>query len=163
MNWEAIGAIGEVLGAFAVVATLLYLALQVRHAKTATTDATRLNRANGVQAMLLAMSTDDALRSSVNKAMNSEAYINELSNRLGISADEAERVEMYASYWFWLHWGQYASSTSEKDINELRNLVSTFYRFPYMQACWELSPAGRTILDPDFVDFVGNVLADKNH
>ena len=69
MNWEAIGAIGEVLGAFAVVATLLYLALQVRHAKTATTDAIRLNRANGVQAMLLAMSTDDALRSSVNKAM----------------------------------------------------------------------------------------------
>ena len=163
MNWEAIGAIGEVLGAFAVVATLLYLALQVRHAKTATTDATRLNRANGVQAMLLAMSTDDALRSSVNKAMNSEAYINELSNRLGISADEAERVEMYASYWFWLHWSQYASSTSAKDISELKNLVNTFYRFPFMEACWELSPAGKQILDPDFVAFVDNVLAEKNH
>ena len=31
MNWEAIGAIGEILGAIAVVATLGYLAIQIRH------------------------------------------------------------------------------------------------------------------------------------
>ena len=31
MNWEAIGAIGEVIGALAVVASLIYLAGQVRH------------------------------------------------------------------------------------------------------------------------------------
>jgi len=30
MNWEAIGALGEVVGAAAVVLTLLYLARQVR-------------------------------------------------------------------------------------------------------------------------------------
>ena len=30
MNWEAIGAIGEVIGAFAVVITLLYLSVQIR-------------------------------------------------------------------------------------------------------------------------------------
>ena len=30
MNWEAIGAVGEVLGAAAVVATLLYLAKEIR-------------------------------------------------------------------------------------------------------------------------------------
>ena len=33
MNWEAIGAIGERVGAFAVFATLVYLAVQVRHSK----------------------------------------------------------------------------------------------------------------------------------
>ena len=31
MNWEAIGAIGEVIGAVAVVVTLVYLAAQIRH------------------------------------------------------------------------------------------------------------------------------------
>ena len=31
MNWEAIGAIGEAIGAIAVVASLIYLAMQVRH------------------------------------------------------------------------------------------------------------------------------------
>ena len=30
MNWEAIGAIGEIIGAIAVLATLLYLAQQIR-------------------------------------------------------------------------------------------------------------------------------------
>ena len=31
MNWEAIGAVGEILAALAVVATLAYLAKQIRH------------------------------------------------------------------------------------------------------------------------------------
>ena len=30
MNWESIGAIGEVLGAIGVIATLLYLSVQIR-------------------------------------------------------------------------------------------------------------------------------------
>lgn len=30
MNWEAIGAIGEIMGALAVVSTLLYLSVQIR-------------------------------------------------------------------------------------------------------------------------------------
>ena len=30
MNWEAIGAVGEIIGAFAVVASLVYLAVQIR-------------------------------------------------------------------------------------------------------------------------------------
>lgn len=43
MNWEAIGAVGEIVGAAAVVVTLIYLAGQVRHATKAT-------QAAGVQA-----------------------------------------------------------------------------------------------------------------
>ena len=31
MNWEAIGAVGEIMGALAVVGTLGYLAIQIRH------------------------------------------------------------------------------------------------------------------------------------
>jgi len=41
MNWEAIGAIAEALGAMAVVATLIYLALQIRQNTQATRSATR--------------------------------------------------------------------------------------------------------------------------
>ncbi len=36
MNWDAIGAIGEIVGAGAVVATLAYLAVQTRRARMAT-------------------------------------------------------------------------------------------------------------------------------
>jgi hypothetical protein len=34
MNWEAIGAIGELVGGIAVIVTLIYLAIQVRQSKT---------------------------------------------------------------------------------------------------------------------------------
>jgi len=39
MNWDALGAIGEVVGAFAVVATLVYLAFQIKQSTAATTSA----------------------------------------------------------------------------------------------------------------------------
>ena len=48
MNWEAIGALGETLGAILVLATLVYLANQVRYAKNAAADANRIARARGV-------------------------------------------------------------------------------------------------------------------
>jgi len=41
MNWDAIGAIAELVGAIAVVGTLFYLAVQVRHSKDATEANTR--------------------------------------------------------------------------------------------------------------------------
>ena len=34
MNWEALGAISETLGAFGVIVTLIYLAIQVKHSKS---------------------------------------------------------------------------------------------------------------------------------
>lgn len=41
MDWNAIGAMGEILGAIAVVATLGYLAVQTRHSVAATQASTR--------------------------------------------------------------------------------------------------------------------------
>lgn len=41
MNWEAIGAIGEVGGAIGVVATLVYLSIQIRHSAAVTRAQTR--------------------------------------------------------------------------------------------------------------------------
>lgn len=52
MNWDAIGAIGEIVGAAAVVLTLGYLAMQIRHSERATTDSNRMARYNGVREWL---------------------------------------------------------------------------------------------------------------
>ena len=57
MNWEAIGAIGEITGAAAVVASLAYLAVQIKHnsqllKRAATADAVSSFR--GFSALLLA-------------------------------------------------------------------------------------------------------------
>ena len=46
MNWDAIGAIGEILGAIAVVETLFYLTRQIH-------DSTNMARANLSKDLLL--------------------------------------------------------------------------------------------------------------
>jgi len=58
MNWEAIGALGEVVGAGAVVVTLIYLAGQVRHA-TRAAQAAAVQTASALdQEFLLAIGQD---------------------------------------------------------------------------------------------------------
>ena len=53
LNWEAIGAIGEIGGAIAVVVTLAYLALQVRESRKATLADVYQTRAHSRGAPLL--------------------------------------------------------------------------------------------------------------
>ena len=43
MNWEAVGAVGEVLGAIGVIATLGYLAIQIRHSNALARAQSRQN------------------------------------------------------------------------------------------------------------------------
>ena len=50
MNWEAIGAVGEVTGAIAVVITLVYLAIQIKSNATMTKAAIKEQRTAGFNA-----------------------------------------------------------------------------------------------------------------
>lgn len=48
MNWEAVGAIGEIVGAAAVVVTLVFLAAQIRLSARATQESNKLERAAAI-------------------------------------------------------------------------------------------------------------------
>ena len=159
MNWEAIGALGEIVGALAVVLTLAYLAIQVRHAKEAPADTNRLERSKGVRDMMLASAADSGLRENLTKGLQLSDYYNEIASNLNMSSDEAASFDWAMLYWFWLHWGQYASTTKESDVEELRNVISGFYRNPGVRVCWEKSPWARPVLEKDFVNFVDEILA----
>ena len=159
MNWEAIGALGEIVGALAVVLTLAYLAIQVRHAKEAAADTNRRERSKGGRDMMLASAADSGLRENLTKGLQLSDYYNEIASNLNMSSDEAASFDWAMLYWFWLHWGQYASTTKESDVEELRNVISGFYRNPGVRVCWEKSPWARPVLEKDFVNFVDEILA----
>ena len=61
MDWNALGAIGEVGGAIGVIATLLYLSLQIRGSTKATESQVHVNLSSEMERLAVAMSTDDAL------------------------------------------------------------------------------------------------------
>ena len=46
MNWDAIGAIAETLGAVGVIASLVYLAEQIRHSRAQMSQNTKAVRAS---------------------------------------------------------------------------------------------------------------------
>ena len=80
MNWEAIGAVGEVGGAIAVVATLVYLSLQIRNGTKATESEVHASLASEIQRMLVAAAQDESLVDAILVAQQND----ELSDSQGL-------------------------------------------------------------------------------
>jgi hypothetical protein len=160
LDWDAIGAIGEILGAAAVVATLVYLAIQVRYAKNAAADVNRLSRAVGIREMLAQQMTDSELSDAWIRAEGSVGNYQALADKLGLNEREALKVGWHCQSWWWLHWGQWASITTENDLGELKHLISEFYSVPPMSIVWTESKDVR-LLDSRFIAFVNNAVLEK--
>lgn len=109
MNWDAIGAVGVILGALAVVITLVYLALQILHAKATAADANRLARASGTHTAALTTAMDGEVQQALIKSIGASEYYEGFAQDFGLTYDEAGRADIWNVSWFWLHWGQYRS------------------------------------------------------
>ena len=160
MNWDAIGAIGEILGALAVVLTLAYLAAQIRHARLGAADASRQGRAIGVREILVATAADPELSRLWCKGIQQEAAYKILAEEWGMSAEEAQKLDLVCISWMWLHWGQWASIKTQDDLAEIEHIISEFYSMPPMSVSWQNSPY-IAMLDERFVDFVNEALEGK--
>ena len=162
MDWEAIGAIGEIVGATAVVVTLGYLATQIRYAKIATSDSNRLVRASGVREMYLAQAQDPSLAASL-AAFDpvADAYYRAYAEEFGTTVEQAICTDSQNHYYFWLHWGQFASLKTTADEEELRNVARGYYAVPYVKYSWEKGPYAKTLLEPRFVDFIDQALTEN--
>ena len=160
MNWDAVGAIGETVGALAVVITLAYVAVQIRVSRSVAADANRLNRTNGVRDWCLAVSGNDQMLSALIKGHRMEGYFEAFGKEFELSPEEAARLDFMHQYFFWLHYGQYASTNDEKSTDELRKLAKTFYNIPSIRYSWENSPYGKTFLEPNFVTFIDEIAGE---
>ncbi len=67
MNWDAIGAIGEILGAIAVLGTLIYLAAQIRQNTAAVTTATYESMVSGITDVNLVVVGNPEVTSILNR------------------------------------------------------------------------------------------------
>lgn len=154
------GAIGEVVGAVAVVITLAYLATQIRYARLAASDASRQSRAHGVREILLTVINNREFREAWARSdPETDALMATIRDSLGVSADDASVVWYGCCAWAYVHWAQYRSMKSPEDERELENLVSAFYARPPMAPVWKHSELLRAMLDPEFVAWVDRILA----
>jgi len=104
MDWNAVGAVGEVAGAIAVLVTLVYLATQVRHSSQQTRLALSQARTEANRALISLGLEDKILEAHIKADM---AFAPEplgpmqmLMSKAALSREEATRVFMvFLSYW----------------------------------------------------------------
>ena len=81
MNWDAVGAVAEILGSLTVIGTIFYLAIQVGHA-TAVAKATTQQSTAQMSADVMALTLDSQILSSASRkaTVGEELNPDELSN-----------------------------------------------------------------------------------
>lgn len=168
MNWEAIGAAGEVLGAVAVFVTLVYLATQIRHAKDesrralsqARTEANRELIALGLEDKILEahIKADIAFESEPSGAAQM------LMSEAGLSREEATRVLMvYLAYWnYVVQIVPVAESLGESERKLFDRFIRNRFRssgtYGRIYQFW----TRKENVQPEVVTYVDNILREQS-
>ena len=141
MNWEAIGAIGEILGAIAVVATLGYLAVQVR-------QSSRLAKADMTKDLFLAS------RSAILDIAASERLTKTYAEIRGVDTEFIERYTFYSSFFrlYELQFRIAAQDLLDENIGQsYERIIKMFAGTQHFDAYWAV--AEREFSD-EFADYV---------
>jgi hypothetical protein len=172
MNWEAIGAIAELLGAIGVIASLVYLATQIRHGQEQMSQNTRALQAGAYQ----------QFEESVYRKVMDDLAIPGLERiiRLGMAdIEQLSEEDMFR----WSHWifmrlrafdnswifmrlrafdnshYQFRMGMQDEDRWQIsRRDMETFFQMPGVVQWWKATPS---TLSPDFVALVEEILGEE--
>jgi len=150
MNWEAIGAVAEILGALAVVGSLLYLAVQVRHSANATQAASRYATAQLTTDILVATTSDAELASILRRGQNDPD---------SLSDDEGFRFDilLYAIFdqWETMFSQLQRGAFSEEDWEKYdTTIIGMYFAQPGTQRFWETASDAYSTSFREYVDQV---------
>ena len=159
MDWDAIGAVGEIVGAFAVFVTLIYLASQIRYARLTAMDSNRSHRVEAIRDINGLVATSAEVRAAWNKAIG-PAYRQlhtDIADSMDLSFDEASLIITQGANWGFTHWAQWRSLKSPSDEKELVNIVRAWYGENPMKALIA-HPGFRAYFDEEFVHWLDKTL-----
>ncbi|MFT7470155.1 MAG: hypothetical protein ACI8XU_000043 [Kiritimatiellia bacterium] len=154
MNWEAIGAIGEIVGATGVIVTLIYLAVQIRQNTSATN---RTNVRNVLE------SNNSALSSLLDESV-SEIFVRGLKSLEGLN--EVERYRFDNAFYQWVGSCEQAfidkreGTFSADSIVVYENAIVGYLLTPGGKQWWE---ERQVWFSPPFRDDVNRLCADPTN
>ncbi len=152
MNWEAIGAIGEFVGALAVVLTLGYLALQVRQNTTGMRVAAKLEITKQFADYTDLLLLNPELLELNTKAMQGARLEGELEQA------QFNILLVRASWYFSSMFFQYRAQTlSQEEWHESQVLIDMYCSSPGYREYWEENSYR---FSPDFVDYIEERMAE---
>ena len=131
MNWDAIGAVGEILGAFAVFVSLGYLAIQLRRSSVATQHASQNAFIGDYNRLLENLFTNSELVDLLRKS---------LSNFDELSGNERERFHAFASAQHLATFNMYLQVQAKQFDRRIADPLIRFFagltKTPNMNAWW---------------------------
>jgi hypothetical protein len=147
VNWDAIGAIAEAIGAAGVIASLLYLASQVRGS----------TRASAVDAKLQSTRLlTDLLDSWIQAPELTDLHLRGLADLDSLSKEEYYRFSNLCLKAFWFfsaaHFQFRTRTLSESEWYENKIALHFWLRGPGLQAWW--AKFGRASFGPEFRGFI---------
>ena len=163
MNWDAIGAIAELLGAVGVIASLVYLATQIRQSREQMSQNTRALRAGSYQ------QGSDTLQEAVMTAWNGPALEEAVQLGLRDSGDLSEEDAYRFNHWMTnmllgyenVHY-QYRAGMLDEDRWRLRrSQLGITFSNPATASWWEKTPKKVEMFGPEFVALVEEILGEE--
>ena len=155
MNWDAIGAVGEILGALAVVATLGYLAVQVRQNNKSISSNIYTSWAD-LSSILHTLRAEhpEVFEKAISPGTSSE----QLTKR------EGQIAESICAHMFNQFEAQYlhfiSGSIDENVFDAKRRNMRWRLRSPFVHQTWE--KISEHVYDRRFIDFVNNEILDSD-
>ena len=153
MNWDAIGAISESLGALGVIASLIYLATQMRNSTIA----------SAVEAKL----TTTRFLTEFNRDLINDPELYDLWDRGGRDLDSLDRRESIRfsnlnlnAFWFFSagHYQKRVGTLSDNDFYEMESIMAFWISRPGVKQWW--TKYGRQRFNPDFVRYLNQKYLD---
>ncbi len=135
MNWEAIGAIGEILGAVGVILTVGYLALQVRQNTKIVRSASYLDVATQVKDIFMSVSTNKELADLITQALMGSEVLDR-SGTMRVNNYFLSLLGIFESSYQAFQEGIVSVEHWEGIEKSLRQLAHS----PYVQNMWDLLP-----------------------
>jgi len=133
MNWDAIGAVGETMGAIAVIATLIYLGSQIRQLKQQNAQATLQHIHNSMNQFMDTL-VPEANASLVVRGRESYKRLSE-SEKLRFFAIYARFLNTVGS-WYLLVRKTYSLSERDETIHNLKENIRYFCDNPGFCELW---------------------------
>lgn len=151
MNWEAISAVGEIVGAIAVIVTLIYLAIQVRDSVRASRSAAVTDATTAMQAWYLEVGSDP---------QTARVFLDGMKNPASLSShDQFQFVMLVHAAFLGFQRSYFLSRAGTLDV-ELRDSIGTAVhavnQLPGVHMYWKQR---KSYFQPEFIAWIEDLLA----
>ena len=162
-----LGAIGEFVSSFAVLATLVYLTIQIRRSRSEAKSNVQISRLQAIRDNWLNRSQNPELVDAIIKAEESlgpvflnNSFIQALVERVGLSLREGYLI-YFDQQVQWQNWVNTIESIGDQTPNSIARMNSGIrghYKYGYAKLFWEMKREINVEKLP--VEYIEGILAD---